>query len=116
LFYPPTSSIIASMSSVHEVFDRIERWKASETLLQVTVREAGTKTDAFRCTICASDREAGLVGIVVGSHKIMQFDITGAQFGIGKRLIEASRTGDDLLVFEAIEDPNRDTQAARHIN
>jgi hypothetical protein len=104
------------MSSIHEVFDRVEKWKASETLLQVTVRGAGQNVQVMRCTICASDREAGHVDVVFGFKKFARFDMTDAQFRIGKHAIEASRTGDVLLVFEEIQDPRRESWAGRHTN
>src|SRR5580704_17536052 len=104
------------MSSIREVFDRLEKWKASGTLLQVTVRGAGQDLQVLSCTVCASDRETGQVGIIFDSKKLAQFDITDAQFRIGKHAIEASRTGDILHVFEEIEDPKRESRASRHIN
>jgi hypothetical protein len=77
------------MSSIHEVFDRLEKWKASGTLLQVTVRGAGQDLRVLSCTICASNRDTGQVGIVFDSKKLAQFDIADAQFRIGKHAIEA---------------------------
>jgi hypothetical protein len=104
------------VSSLQEVFDLFERWKTAETLLRVTVQEYGQAGQELRGKIFATDRDARLVELMIGFRKFCRIDLTGAIFEIGKHMLEASRPGDELLVFEEIQEPKRDKWVGRHLN
>lgn len=95
------------MNSIREVFDRLEQWKAAEILLQITVHESRQTPLALRGKVFAIYRSVGLVDIIA-VRKFIRLEIAGAAFKIGNYTLEASRPGDEHLVFEVIEGSDQD--------
>lgn len=87
------------MASSREAFDKLRKWKKSNTVLRVTVVANGI-TNRHAGQIFGLDENLSLVGIVLrGVREHFQLDLGGATFKVGNRTLEAERGEDEFVVF-----------------
>jgi hypothetical protein len=89
------------MASSKEAFAKFGTWKKLRTVLKLTILTKGGMPNIFRGEISWFDAERKVVTFVESASRgILPVDLSGASFRVGKRMVEARRGKEDLLVFE----------------
>ncbi len=84
-----------------EAFDRFGTWKKSRTVLKLTVLTKGGMPEIRRGRISSFDMELRLVALAVSATRdFATLDLNGANFRVGKRMVEVTRGEEDFLLFE----------------
>lgn len=89
-----------NMASSSEAFDKFLTWKKDRSSLKVTVIVNGVVDEVLEGSIFGADRDASQVGIVLGMHKFVNFDVEGSVFSVESTRVVATRNESDWIVFE----------------
>ena len=89
------------MASSSDAFRKLESWKKSKAVLKVTVLTKGGVPDILTALVMATDEEAMKIALaLLPSRGLVALDLAGARLEVGKRLVEATRSAEDVLSFE----------------
>lgn len=89
------------MASSKVAFDKLGTWKKSRMVLKLTMLTKGGMPNIFRGEISWLDAEGKVVSFAVSATRdFLPLDLNGANFRVGKRMVEARRGKEDFLVFE----------------
>jgi len=88
------------MASASEAFAKFAALKEARTHLKVTVIVKGKTDEVIEGRIFGVDPEASQVGIVLGMHRCVDFDVEDAEFSVEPKRVTATRNDADWIVFE----------------
>jgi len=88
------------MASSKEAFRKLGNWKKSKTVLKVTVLTKGDPPETLTGLIMGVDEFTMQVALgLLPSRNFVAFDLTDVTFSLGRLLLEARRSPDEILSF-----------------